>query len=328
MIRSRSLLFCVAILPAFLAGCKDSLMDRSLVFMTGTTIGLEVAISAQDPNSPVKLVIGYKRAEGVLNPVYHSEGVVAKTTTPSSGAATREINRYRPDAYSVIAKINGEANVSAAEKAQGKLSVAQWFATGRAADLLASAPGIAGAVTGSSEVADAAAKEAGFARKLTGLNRARAEIILGNVYEGLLALKDDPQAQQLVADLDRFANSQLPDASLRFTTNPNPGPNAPPYLLKTEPVSAGFKSLIAHKATLEASINALDEALDLDKFEMRRNSDPAIVPVTNARDDPQHKSLKSLRERQKEQLDRIINALSTSKVTVDAVAYYCHTITQ
>ena len=56
-------------------GCQNSLAARSLIFFTGTTLGVEASVSGADATGPVKIVIGYRRAEGVLNPVYHSNGV-------------------------------------------------------------------------------------------------------------------------------------------------------------------------------------------------------------------------------------------------------------
>ena len=70
------------------AGCENSLLDRSLVFFTNTTLGVEVSVSPSDATAPVKLIIGYKRSEGVLNPVYHSQGVEAPVTTDESVALT------------------------------------------------------------------------------------------------------------------------------------------------------------------------------------------------------------------------------------------------
>lgn len=159
-------------------GCRDTLLDRSLVFATHTTMGLEVAINpAEGVQSPVRLVVGYKRSEGVLNPVYHSEGVegppLKKTRRSYNGGDTSidysnsepvgntstNVKRYRPDAYPVIAKFTGDVNSEAAQHAKGRLAVAQWFATGEAAVILAKQPGIAGAVSGSAEIAKEAARQ-------------------------------------------------------------------------------------------------------------------------------------------------------------------------
>lgn len=238
-----------AILPAAIAvccltaGCENSLLDRSLVFFTNTTIGIEVSVSPSDATAPVKLIIGYKRAEGVLNPVYHSQGVEEPVTTDESEALTggsshsdkdtsksgsssyskkwsksvaipggpKTIRRYRTEAYSVIAKIAGEVQGKAGGSADGKLSVAQWFATGEAAKILANQPGIAGAVTGSSEIAKHAADEARFGKKLPESMTRRAVLFLGEMYDhfGKLGTAGDETARQHRAKLDAMTTELL-----------------------------------------------------------------------------------------------------------------------
>lgn len=189
--------FLLCVLSLFMAGCSNSLLDRSLVFSTGTTFGVEVAVSPAETQSPAKIIIGYKRFESVLNPVFYDHraaprGGNDKTTTatnisppatvpasqpnvqtvqtatapadqlidnPPANAIAKVNDYYRTNAYSVIAKFKGDANAGAGSNANGKLSVAQWFATGVAAETLAKQPGIAGAVSGSADIAEAAADD-------------------------------------------------------------------------------------------------------------------------------------------------------------------------
>jgi hypothetical protein len=136
------------------AGCyKDSFVDRSLIFSTHTTLGLEASVQPTDAAAaPVSLVLGYKRTEGVLNPVYHADGV--RVSSGDQGTTVK--SRYRDKAYSVIAKLEGNTGGKVQETAEGQMSVAQWFATGEAATMLAGQPGIAGAVSGNSRIAEAA----------------------------------------------------------------------------------------------------------------------------------------------------------------------------
>ncbi len=154
----RKLLYFVFVMSMLfvLTGCwENSLLDRSLIFSTHTTLGLEIAVSPAETSAPAKIIIGYKRSEGVLNPVYHSEGI-----HPGNAGGTP---KYRPEAYSVIAKIHGEVGAKAADTAEGTMSVAQWFATGEAAKILARQPGITAAVSGSSKIAEAEAQLAAIA---------------------------------------------------------------------------------------------------------------------------------------------------------------------
>ena len=135
-----------------LAGCGTA--SKNLIFFTNTSFGVDVG---SDPTSgaPIKAVIGFKRQEGVLNPVY--DETERTETKDEQGKPTSITTKggLRDQAYSVIAKYQGSAQASA----NTDMSSAQWFATGLAAEKLADAPGIAGAVTGSAKVAEAAAKE-------------------------------------------------------------------------------------------------------------------------------------------------------------------------
>lgn len=295
-----------AILPAaiavccLMAGCENSLLDRSLVFFTNTTIGVEVSVSPSDATAPVKLIIGYKRAEGVLNPVYHSQGVEAPVTTDESEALTggssytdneasksgsssyskkwsksvpiaggpKTIQRYRAEAYSVIAKIAGEVQGKAGGSADGKLSVAQWFATGEAAKILARQPGIAGAVTGSSEVAKAAAQQTQFAAL------ARADPVAGVFQTAVLsavrrtldemARAGVARAVELRDNLDRLAS--IVPATYEFAPYERLDSNqlsVSNSFAQGDPViGSGFLKLQDYLAVLHTSLEVLSDALE------------------------------------------------------------------
>lgn len=113
-----------------LAGCQN--LNRAMVFSTGTTIGVELSTSPAS-DTPVQLVFGMKRAEVLIDPVL--EGEHADGITPTS--------------HSVIAKLAGRINATQSAGVQG----AQWFASGRAAELLAAHPASAAALTDNAEIA-------------------------------------------------------------------------------------------------------------------------------------------------------------------------------
>ena len=160
-----------------LGGCSN--LDRSLLFFTTSTAGLEVGIDATQSSG--KILIGYKRAEGVVNPVYippqrtteHQRdpwtGKIAKTTIVESGGEADKV--YRKQAYSVMAKLTGEANgrggIGKDNEFEAAGAIAQWFATGRAADLLAQNEFAAAALTGSLGTAKAIASTEVLGSKLT-----------------------------------------------------------------------------------------------------------------------------------------------------------------
>lgn len=209
MLQKNLLIIVFTLISFMLVGCwEDSLLDRSLIFSTHTTLGIEVAVSPAETSSPARIIIGYKRTEGVINPVYHSKGIETSTikeTTEDDGKTTIETtpcgtSRYKEEAYSVIAKFSGETGAKADRAAEGKLSVAQWFATGEAAKTLARQPGIAGAVTGSSEIAKAAAQGAAGLSKLRGEHRSTVFSLLTIMYTRLDKIAEDSSNPDLQLD--------------------------------------------------------------------------------------------------------------------------------
>ena len=143
------IIYCFFLCSIFLvAGCRDSLIDRSLIFATRTTIGVEVSASPAETGTPAEIVIGYKRFEGVLNPVYCSDGTEI-VASPDGGTA---VPRYRPEAYSVIAKLQGQIK-GTASPAGAAVYGAQWFATGEAATKMAEHPAFAVVMTDNPQIA-------------------------------------------------------------------------------------------------------------------------------------------------------------------------------
>ncbi|MEM9372473.1 MAG: hypothetical protein AAGA55_02415, partial [Planctomycetota bacterium] len=110
---------------------------------------------------------------------------------------------YKGEAYSVLAKIAGEAGgrgtagQGAEVDAAGKIS--QWFATGKAADYLAKNEYAAAALTGSNDVAKAISRESVLPAGLIG------DGSLDDLYRAMATLDD------AVADLDAWASATPPD---------------------------------------------------------------------------------------------------------------------
>ncbi|MEM1221728.1 MAG: hypothetical protein AAGH40_03125, partial [Verrucomicrobiota bacterium] len=237
------------------SGCTS--IDRSMVFTTGTTIGLDISTSAVD-TQPVKLTIGYKRLEAVLNPVYDKGGI--------SGNGS---NKYRPEAYSVVAKFVGAAggNTGAGEvDAEGNISAASWFATGEAAKNLSKQPGIAGAVSGNAKVAEAAAEEAGAIKGLTEGNRRVTSRSLKSIFDYISANAGqagfDVQIEALNSmskDYPQFIDFDNFDYASSIL-KPLPG-NDP--VGKGQLISGGdFYSVLEYRNLLQESIEHIKEALD------------------------------------------------------------------
>lgn len=264
-IASSSVLCAVVFL---LGGCQDSLLDRSLIFATHTSVGIEVAVNpAETTTAPVKLLIGYSRSEGVVNPVYHSQGVKAPAPTAEriEGGKTERwyasdggmISRYRePEAYSVLAKFQGESAAEAAKSASGKLTVAQWFATGVAAIKLAEQPGIAGAISGSAEIAKAAADQ----RAGPTVNQANGGLVLTAVRFALedLAKQGDEGAKSRLAAIDKLGAT----VPLSYTEIGLEGTTLTLKPLKLDDLGEpSYQDFNVYVQTLGASVAKLREAL-------------------------------------------------------------------
>jgi hypothetical protein len=302
----------VGVLPFLAGGCKDTLLDRSLIFSTHTTLGMEISVQPVDAaTTPMSLVVGYKRTEGVLNPVYHSEGIetpdqeritssaseaaAAKpptdTNQPRAEAApspdarvttvqTRELTgrrpRYHDDAYSVLAKFQGDTSGKIQQSAEAGMSVAQWFATGPAADTLAGQPGIAGAISGSSKIGEAAAEEAG-ARRLSVRSGPQADVVISAVYNGLKELADggDTQARFYVAGLDTLGEL-APDTIGYYQRTPPDSNGVCAVVCKQvdcRKAGSDFKAYLMYRGRLKQSIATLEEAVKSNRPDLREQLD-------------------------------------------------------
>lgn len=215
----------LALPTLLLAGCDN--LNRSLLFYTQTNVGIEVGVDPAQQSG--KVLIGYKRAEGVVNPVYippekkieHDKdgtGKITKTTITYAGGEANKV--YREEAYSVMAKIAGEAGgrgsagQSAQYEAAGK--IAQWFATGEAAKLLAANEYAAAALTGSSETAKAIAENPRLGKSLSETDRINTEAlsVLSQVALGLKDMRDNDnhnEAAKALNNLNALAALLLKD---------------------------------------------------------------------------------------------------------------------
>ncbi|UCD00163.1 MAG: hypothetical protein JSW66_09835 [Phycisphaerales bacterium] len=338
MMVRRELLIILTVLASMLSiGCKDSLLDRSLIFSTHTTLGVEASVAPAESGEPISLIIGYKRSEGVINPVYHSEGIETadeeETTTSSEGksetkttAAKGRRPRYRGDAYSVIAKFSGDAGTSATGAAEGKISVAQWFATGEAAKTLANQPGIAGAVSGSSEI-EKAISERQVAGRLTGDASLRAKIVMVQIYEGLkmLAEDGDREADAHVESLDDLGEL-VPDEFTSYDCDPS-NILIPSKILQTDLLDDGritFNTYQVYAESLRTSINVLSKVLGHEAFQYQPNPDAAPAPAT-----PEQKAkLSEILALQKTLEKNLAKEMARQEATVAAVNYYCEVLTE
>jgi len=283
----KRLLYVVSITIAGLAGCKNSLVDRSLIFATNTSLGLEVAVNPSGTEAPAKILIGYKRAEGVLDPVYQN----LDPDKMSAGSSHLASDYYLRDAYSVLAKFQGSAsgsggassNVATTQPSgtaaagnpgtlsadvQGGVTLSQWFATGEAAKILArygggalsDNPGVSAAVS-----AGAVAAERHYGATLSGVSAADSLVALVFAYKTLGAQKTDETAQADVAALDAMARSLIPDSYMVYMFD-GPSKTLSRNKVDATKVPQGFLNLLDYRGSRAASIDSINLAFAAGPF--------------------------------------------------------------
>ena len=236
----------------FLSGCDNA--NRSMVFFTGTTLGIEIAF---EPNSaaPAKFIIGYKRAEGLMDPVMEDAG------TNDDGSKKFTI---RPKPHSVFAKIAGEIRSGTGVTSPG-LQGAQWFESGDAAEILARHPAMAAVLTNNVEIATEVRKIVELSRDLQGAFQEDAWFLIDDLYELLKAKADagDVDAASLVARLDSMTAFFDIPASLPFYSGPirisgddviSEGTNAVSLMQNN-----GYERFQAYRKALDDSITILEK---------------------------------------------------------------------
>jgi hypothetical protein len=107
---------------------------RPLIFGTDTSLGIKVAWSGLTAQYPDSAKFGYNRKEMAFAPVFG-------TAHPE---ATELTNKYLVKMPSFLATTDTKAETSGADKS--KFRYQQYFATGKAADLLALQPGVRSAI--------------------------------------------------------------------------------------------------------------------------------------------------------------------------------------
>lgn len=253
-------------LPAVLTGCQNTLVDRSLIFSTGTTLGLEVSASPTDASAPAKIVLGYKRAEGVLNPVFYnhnSDALINARPSDARVVGSEEFTTqdyYLPQAYSVIAKFEGTASAKAAATVDGGIGLSQWFATGPAAEILAES-GAAAVLTDNAGVARAAATASATSVPLLGTSGGTStfgEGALSFIYQHINEQAEDGVAEAIAirTSLNKLAGT-LPE-TYPFTVFTD----ADPYDAGSAVARATFQDVMDYLADLKASRQTLTTELE------------------------------------------------------------------
>ncbi|MEM6624630.1 MAG: hypothetical protein AAF674_20600 [Pseudomonadota bacterium] len=195
-----------------LTGCANIPHNNVLLFGTDTKFALDISSAATQGGAP-QITIGYRRAEAVWMPLVANRQTCdaqgnCQTTTALSGEGTGGVEVMTgedfetgdgKDAYSVFAsfgaKFSGEASVG---EVSGSGGLAQFFATGIAAQRLAANPGVEAALkinNPGAAGAEADAKQAEVDKTLAEVRLAELEKELGE-QQFQSATEAGRQAQQ------------------------------------------------------------------------------------------------------------------------------------
>jgi len=185
---------CLFMIVGFIAGCSQ--MPRhsnTLVFATDTTVGLKVGQSSSQLGT---VEVGYSRQEvalvpllanteigsdkDILNPCPTSAVKDCKFVATSKGA-DKDV-----DSYSTIASFGSKVGTDGG--ANAKVAVAQYFATGVAAQLLVLSGGANIVQAGGDQTGNAAAAKA-VAELQLAKERENAKEVLGSIELGKIAAK-------------------------------------------------------------------------------------------------------------------------------------------
>ncbi|MCB1644618.1 MAG: hypothetical protein KDI36_04155 [Pseudomonadales bacterium] len=210
----------IATVLALLTGCAS---NEHLVFFTDTSIGIEIG---SEPNSgvPAKFVVGYKRKEGVIDPLLPDYEQVSSTanagvSTPVSGdggvilvpngTLAPKGSSVKP--HSVLAKLNFGADASGTDA-----TTAQWFATGKAAELIAKNPSVGGALTGDAEINKASAINTSASK-----SEVRTFAYLTMTYQFLAEMtKTSAEAQQIKSEIDALDTEEFRQSFAKYYWDP------------------------------------------------------------------------------------------------------------
>ncbi|MAY73377.1 MAG: hypothetical protein CMJ31_01385 [Phycisphaerae bacterium] len=268
-------------------------------------IGLELAADPQTAQGRLRL--GYVRAEGVINPVYQPPIEDDTNVTPAAV--------YREKAYSVLAKIQGNYSGQAGKSIVGSEgAIAQWFATGAAADKLAENPYAAAAVTGSDEVAKAISEGPKLGRRFEGTYDLSMVATLKTLYDQLNGLDPTrfPKTRGHIAAMDAFAASILADAP---AFNGLRGGGRPPAFTRatvTPNAAGGFTALTGYTADLVDTVDRY-ETLSTDATATLGGAAPTAADKAD---------FALVRQALAARRDAMAKRIGASEEIADAVAYF------
>jgi hypothetical protein len=245
---------------------------------------------------------------------------------PGPGGAYPATRRYRDDAYSVIAKFSGEGASNVSNQADAKMSVAQWFATGEAAVILARQPGIAGAVTGSPEIAKATVQARVQLPPDDPVGRSQARSVIQAIANGLAGMaQSNAEAAKHLAAAEAVVNRVRPRVYVQYTLDPGAA-NPPLLITKVQPVAAGVVGYVGYLQGDDASLTMLEQELKKARFDFEDRV-AGKARVTVVKDDDQWKALDGELRRGRLVAENQNNAICADASVVSAIEFYIRTLT-
>lgn len=210
---------------ALLLGCSSAPQhSNTLIFGTSTRLAID---ASQEPTGALGVTIGYKRHEAVWMPLLANEEV-GESAKPAkcehdkcrvfageTGAGGGAAGAGAKDTYSVLATFSGDM-AGSAQNAQAQVGVAQYFATGFAARLLAQYGGAAAVGAAASAPTDAALRAG--ASKIAKVQEDQVATIGARLSKTDGSLKSDLLTKVFTADPAKMVTAGDQQRIKSFTT--------------------------------------------------------------------------------------------------------------
>lgn len=307
-----------------LTGCAS---NQHLVFFTNSSIGIDIS-SEPETATPFKFVVGYKRQEGVIDPIGtgYAHYPLQDTSLPlqpsdknSPVLATKVgyfVQKGTSDKpHSVIAKMNFGASGGGSNA-----SAAQWFATGKAAEILAQQPGIAGAVAGDPKVNETA--------KVLGLktdDKMASFASLSQIYQNLEKIAEtqnsnSEKAKKIVAHVDTLADEgmfNVPIIYYSFNINKKELKIVPIDDPAREIPGKGFKKVIAYTSKIKSSLDHAKNAAKSNQINKTGGKDLS---------EKERKMLVENIISYQEMYKNLLKTIGSNSDVIEMVEFYCQNV--
>lgn len=297
-----------------LYGCAS---NEHLLFFTNSSIGVD--ISVEQSQTPVKFIVGYKRQEGVLDPIGQGYAYQQGTFKNMSTIAVKDVvvtrdgyfykKGIKDEPHSVIAKMNFGATGGGSVGT----NAAQWFATGKAAEELARNPATPAAMSGDAQMItrtlDSSKYKSGNTYPILKLTFIEFEKYLEN--DG----KDDKDAQQIKSDLDSLDTGEFRKvfSKFHFKDGKLVDNESYPDLSDSDHQNKSFVNVLNYVKVLDTSLDNLGTALNIpDGIQLKKISDNKVL------DKDDLKSLGRYRNENTDRRDSLLKSLSK----IDAINKY------